>query len=118
MLTTIEIQDLNIYAFHGVLPQEHTVGNMYKIDCILTTDFSAAMKSDRLEDTISYAEAVEIIQNEMNTPSQLLEHVGGRIIDALQNRFGHRLLKTDLRIAKLSPPINADIKACAIHIIS
>jgi len=115
--TTIEIQNLRIHAFHGVLPQEHTVGNLYEINCILTTDFQAALESDDLNDTISYAEVVEIIEKEMRTPSKLLEHVGGRICKSLRMQYGDKLQSTDLRIAKLSPPICADIQACAIHII-
>jgi len=62
MLTTIEIQNLRIHAFHGVLEQEHIVGNMYRIDCTLTTDFSQAMQTDNLDDTLSYADAVEVIK--------------------------------------------------------
>jgi len=53
----------------------------------------------------------------MKTPSKLLEHVGGRICEALRKRFGSRLQGIDLRIAKLSPPICADIEACAVHIV-
>lgn len=113
---TIEIENLKIYAFHGVLPQERTVGNMYQIDCIISTDFSRAMLTDCLDDTLSYADAVEVIQTEMKTSSNLLEHVGGRICKALRSRFGNRIENIDLRIAKLAPPIDADIKTCAIHI--
>jgi len=115
--TTIEIQNLRIHAFHGVLEQEHIVGNLYQIDCILTTDFSQAMTTDHLDDTISYADVVDVIQQEMKIPSQLLEHAGGRICRALRQHFGSRLQGIDLRIAKLSPPMCADIQACAIHIV-
>lgn len=116
MQTSIQIENLRIQAFHGVLPQEHIVGNLYQIDCILTTDFNKAMQTDCLDDTISYAEAVELIKEEMRIPSQLLEHVAGRICQALRSRFGQKLQHIDLRIAKLSPPICADIHACAVHI--
>lgn len=117
MTTKIEISNLKIQAFHGALPQEHIVGNSYSIDLTITTDFSAAMVSDNLEDTISYAEAAEIIKTEMLIPSQLLEHVAGRIITHLQARWGNKIQGIDLKISKLSPPVGLDIESCSIHII-
>ncbi|MDO4496453.1 MAG: dihydroneopterin aldolase [Bacteroidales bacterium] len=117
MQTFIEIQNLRIHAFHGVLPQERIVGNMYQIDCIISTDYTKAMQSDALDDTISYADIVSIIEQEMATPSNLLEHVAGRIGKAIHNAYINRIEKIDLKIAKIKPPIQADIHACAIHVI-
>lgn len=117
MVNKIEINNLKIQAFHGVLPQEHIVGNLYTVDLIIDTDFQDAMHSDKLGDTISYADAAEVIRQEMLIPSQLLEHVGGRIIKHLQHNWGDKIKGIDLRIAKLSPPIEMDIDSCSIHII-
>lgn len=117
MVNKIEINNLKIQAFHGVLPQERIVGNLYTVDLIITTDFQDAMQSDKLDDTISYADAAEVIRQEMLVPSQLLEHVGGRIIKHLQQNWGDKIKGIDLRIAKLSPPIEMDIESCAVHVI-
>lgn len=115
MVTLIEIQNLKLQAFHGALPQERTVGNDYRIDAILEADIPEAMESDELQDTVNYAEVVEAIREEMKIPSNLLEHVAGRILKRLHKDFP-RIRKTDLRIAKMVPPIEADIEACAVHI--
>jgi len=117
MTTKITINNLKLQAFHGVLPQEHIVGNLYSIDLTITTDYSQAMVSDNLEDTISYADAAEIVKEEMLIPSQLLEHVAGRIIRHLQSRWGDRIQGIDLEIKKLSPPISMDIEFCGVHVI-
>ena len=117
MITKIEINNLKLQAFHGVLPQEHIVGNTYSIDISITTDLSKAMYSDNIEDTINYAEVAEIIKEEMNIPSQLLEHVAGRIISHLQHHWGNKILGIDLKILKLSPPISLDIESCSVHVI-
>ena len=117
MITKIEINNLKIQAFHGVLPQEHIVGNLYSVNLSITTDFSKAMSSANIVDTINYAEAAEIIKEEMLIPSQLLEHVAGRIVKHLQDRWGKQILGLDLKISKLSPPINLDIESCSVHVI-
>lgn len=117
MQNIIEINNLKIQAFHGVLPQERIVGNLYSVELSVKTDFSQAMLSDALDDTISYAEAAEIVKEEMMIPSKLLEHVGGRIVKHLQDRWGDKVKGIDLKIAKLSPPIEMDIESCSIHII-
>lgn len=117
MQNIIEINNIKIQAFHGVLPQEHIVGNLYSVNLSIATDFSEAMQTDRLGDTISYAEVAEIVKEEMLIPSQLLEHVGGRIIKHLEERWSGKIKGIDLKISKLSPPIEMDIESCSIHII-
>lgn len=110
---------MQIQAFHGVLPQEHVVGNLYSIDCILEVDVTHAMQTDQLDDTVSYADVAEVISHEMLIPSQLLEHVAGRIIDQLKSRWSNQIIHIDLRIAKQCPPIaGMEIKECAVHLIT
>ena len=116
MQTTICINNLHLYAFHGVLEQEHSVGNDYRIDCQITVDFSQAMRTDDVCDTINYAEVVQVITEAMKQPSRLLEHVAGRIIDSLQQRWPH-IQHIDLCINKMKPPIaNADIESCGVRV--
>ncbi len=118
MTSYIEIQGLKIQAFHGAFQQEHVVGHLYRVDCTLRVDMERAMATDRLDDTVSYAEVVDLIRAEMRTPSQLLEHVAGRIVRAVQERYPGRVLGIDLRIAKQRPPIgHADVEACAVHVV-
>lgn len=117
MISIIKINNLQIHAFHGVLQQEHSVGNDYKINCSIRVDVSKAMSSDNVEDTINYAEVVLIIQREMKQTSNLLEHVAGRIIKALRQQWV-QIETIELTIEKLCPPIpNADIEGCAVKII-
>ena len=55
MRTSIHIGALRFYAHHGVLPQEQKVGNYFKVETILYTDFSRALVTDELTDTLNYA---------------------------------------------------------------
>ena len=75
MTTSVYIDKLRIFARHGVLPQERTVGNTFEVSVRLDFNALRAMISDSIDDTVNYAEAVEIIRGEMSMPSQLLENV-------------------------------------------
>ena len=112
---SILINGLRIYAHHGVLPQERTVGAYFTIDLRLETDFTQAMETDQLCGTVSYAEVCNVVRREMATPSQLLEHVGGRIIHALRQQFP-TVTAIKLRLIKDNPPMGADLQGAGIEI--
>ncbi|MGE0016629.1 MAG: dihydroneopterin aldolase, partial [Bacteroides sp.] len=44
--STIFLQNLVFYAYHGVAPQETAVGNTFIINLSLKGDFGQAMQSD------------------------------------------------------------------------
>ena len=90
MRTSIHIGALHFYAHHGVLPQEQKVGNYFKVETTLYTDFSRALVTDELTDTLNYAEVCKIISDEMAIPSRLLEHVAGRITNSLRSHYNRR----------------------------
>lgn len=111
----IELKKINLHAYHGVMEQERKVGNTFIIDLKLKLDLSRAIASDCLEDTISYATVYELIKQEMNIPSDLLEHAAGRIITRIQNTFP-QITGIELRLAKKNPPMGGDIQEAAIII--
>ena len=113
MRTSIHIGALRFYAHHGVLPQEQKVGNYFKVETTLYTDFSRALVTDELTNTLNYAEVCQINSDEMAIPSRLLEHVAGRIINSLRSHYpqitGGRLIVT-----KEKPPIPGDIRDVSV----
>jgi dihydroneopterin aldolase len=113
MNSKIELKELKFYAYHGVLPQETLVGNNYIITVILTAPLAKAIVSDNLDDTINYAAAYAIIQQEMAIPSKLLEHVAGRILHSLKCHFP-QLTGIKLSVSKLNPPVGGDIHSASV----
>ncbi len=111
-MITVEVNALRVYAFHGVLPQERVVGNEYEVTLHVDLEADEAVKSDELAGTISYADLVEIINDEMMEPSNLLEHVAGRIQRAVTDRWSG-IRSGAVRIAKLTPPIAGSQMASA-----
>ena len=111
----IIVEGLRVYAFHGVMEQERNVGAYFIVDAEVTTDFSVAMETDELCGTISYADIFETIKREMAIPSKLIEHVGGRIVRAIIDRFSN-VAAVKLRILKENPPMGADCRGAGIEI--
>ena len=100
------LEGVKIYAYHGVLPQENTVGSYYYINLKLKTNFETAAQTDNLKDTISYADIYTKVQEEMKIPSKLLEHVCERIALRLFNDFPS-IEELDIELYKENTPMNA-----------
>lgn len=106
----IAINNLKIRAHHGVYDQERKVGNDFVVTLRLDVPASdAAMATDSLDDTINYAEAIDIIKAEMAVPSNLLEHVAGRIRRRLEEAYPGLIAGGELTVAKLAPPVSAQL---------
>ena len=116
MTTKITLQAMKFYAYHGVLEQERRVGNTFVVDLTLTAPLEKAVPSDQLEDTINYAEVYELTKQEMNIPSQLLEHVAGRICRALRHHFP-QIEQIEIRVSKLNPPFGGDVHSASVLLI-
>ena len=79
----IFLRNLKFHAYHGVLPQEQITGNDYLLNVRIKVAMDKAVCTDLLTNTVSYADVFACIQQEMQTPSKLLEHVAGRIVTHL-----------------------------------
>ena len=112
----IILQDIRIYAYHGVFPEEHTMGAYYKICVEISTDFRRAMLHDALSGTINYGAIYKVIQEEMAIPSKLMEHVAYRMMKALFGKFSE-IESIQLSILKENPPIVAtECAGCGVKI--
>lgn len=114
-MNTVFVNGLKIYAYHGVLQQERKVGAYFIINVKVKTDFSSAMHTDELTGTISYADICDVIKQEMATPSNLLEHVAGRIAKSLFDRFAEAQ-SIMLSITKENPPMGMQCDGAGIEI--
>lgn len=83
----IELNGLRFRAYHGVLESERRCGGDYIVDFSCSYPIEKAMHTDVLEDTLDYSAVYQVIAREMALPSNLLEHVAGRIAAALREAF-------------------------------
>ncbi|MCM1108834.1 MAG: dihydroneopterin aldolase [Clostridium sp.] len=111
----ILLDNVKLYACHGVDPQERLTGAYFYVTLEADVDFSQAMQTDSLTGTVSYAELFHCIREEMSTPSQLLEHVAGKILNRIFSDFpavGH----LRLRLTKENPPMGADCREAGVEV--
>lgn len=106
----IAVNGLRLRAAHGVTEQERRVGNDFEVSVWVDVPRSErASVTDCLDDTINYAELVEIVKEQMSVPSVLIEHVAGRIARAVRSKYGVMISGGEVTVSKLAPPISAQL---------
>ena len=114
---TIELDGMEFRANHGCLERERIIGNDFVIDFRGNLDMAAAMESDDLDDAVNYALIYNVIAKEMAQPSNLLEHVAGRIVKALAAEFP-QFVSFSVRVSKKRPPVNGIVQWSRITVSS
>ena len=109
----IHLKTIQLYAFHGCLPEERQIGSDYTVDVDLELDLEKASNSDQLSDTLDYVLAHRIVQEEMKIPSDLLEHVAGRILNRFLDEF-EELRRATVTVAKVNPPIMGNVASVSV----
>lgn len=104
--TSIQLHNLEFYAYHGLLPQERVVGGHYRVDVELSlTPPLRALTEDVIDDTVNYAEVYALIRQQMEQPVNLLEHLAHRITHGLYAQFP-QIQAVKLSVTKVTPPIS------------
>ncbi len=111
--TKIFLNDVRIYAYHGVLPQERTVGGWYRVWVDVDYDFTRALETDNVDDTLDYSKMLAVVNEEMSVPSNLVEHVAGRIAKALFKSFPD-IDSAEIKIVKENPPMGNDTAGAGV----
>ena len=109
----IHIEDMEFYAFHGHFKEEQIVGNKFLIDVTLETDMEKPMESDNLKDAVNYQRAYEIVKQEMQKKSHLLEHIAGRILNALYSEM-EGIMKATVKVTKMNPPVGGRVNSVSV----
>jgi len=111
----IAIEGMSFFSHHGVFPFERQQGATFVVDLYIYCDVSQSSASDQLQDTIDYMAVYQLTAQEMEQPSNLLEHVCHRIGTRIKAVFpGINRLK--VCIAKPAAPIGGEIKR--VYIVS
>ena len=111
----IILKNIRTFSYHGCLVEESKIGSNYRVDLEIETDLSKSENSDDLSDTVDYVLLNQIVVDEMAIRSNLLEHVGRRIIDsALEKIQSIEFIK--VAVSKLNPPIGGDVQEVTIEI--
>ena len=111
----IHLRGLEFYAYHGVLPEEHVLGQRFLIDLDLYLDLSKAGSSDRVEDTIHYGEVYQVIKACVTGEShQLLEHLAEDIAQRVLMKFSATSVRVEVH--KPQAPIPGIFRDVSVEI--
>lgn len=112
----ITIQNLEIFAKHGVFPEENVLGQKFILSAVLYTDTRKAGRTDDLEHSIHYGEVSHFIKNFVEGHTfKLLESVVEQLAQELLLSFS-LLEKVDLEIKKPWAPIGLPLDTVSIQI--
>jgi dihydroneopterin aldolase len=82
MSDTISLHGLRVRGFHGVLPEERAMGQLFVADVTLEVDTAAAAAADAIDLTVDYSslahQLAEVIGGE---PVSLIETLAQRLAD-------------------------------------
>ena len=115
MSSKILLENIKIHAFHGVLPEEKILRTYYILNLTIKADIWKAADTDDLNDTINYAEINNIIHEEMKIPSELLEHVAGRMIEKVSKKFP-QITSIKIKITKTKPPMQGEMNGVSVEL--
>lgn len=113
----IRIKDLEVFAHHGVFPEENELGQKFMVSAILFTDTRDAGRYDRLTDSIHYGEVCQIIDQYMKDHTyKLIERVAESLAEELLIRYKGQLKKVEIEIKKPWAPIGLPLKYVSVKI--
>ena len=115
-MDNITIQNLEVFANHGVYPEENVLGQKFIISAVLYTDTRKAGKSDALEHSTNYGEVCHFIKNMIEGHTfQLIERVAEHLAEKILLTFP-LIEKLDLEIKKPWAPIGLPLDTVSIRI--
>ena len=108
------MEGMAFFGRHGVFPAERELGARFTVDVELAGDLHVAGRSDRLEDTIDYARAYDLVREVVEgEPCHLLEAVAERISRRLLEL--PRVERATVRVHK-KPPLPGEFRSFGVEI--
>ena len=112
----IEIRDLEIFANHGVFPEETALGQKFVVSAVMYTETRPAGLTDDLSASINYGEVSHMI-------TDFLQKNTYKLLEAAVENLAEMLLlslpllkKVTLRIEKPWAPVRLPLKTVAVEI--
>ena len=113
----ITIQNLEVFAKHGVFPEENVLGQKFVLSAILYTDTRKSGLTDSLEDSTHYGEVSHFMKAFVEGHTfRLLESVAEQLTQELLLSFP-LIRKVDLEIKKPWAPIGLPLDTVSVRIV-
>lgn len=111
----IIIEDLEVYAYHGVAREEKILGQMFLISLEILADLENAAVTGNLEASVNYAEVCQSVQSVVQAESfDLIETVAYCVIREIFSGFLNAQ-KVKVLIKKPWAPMGQHLKYAAVE---
>lgn len=111
MEVAIEVYGLEVFGYHGVLPEERETGQLFVYDVTLVAH-DAGVRSDKLSDTIDYTEVASCIRDiSSGRRFNLIEALAGEVAEALLSRFD--VSRVRVRVRKPDVQLGGEVEFTA-----
>jgi len=97
------------------MDEEAAIGGRFSVDVEVSGDFTEAVSTDDLSNTVDYVVVHRIVRSEMAKRSRLIEHVAGRILKSMRTAFS-QINSCTVTITKYNPPVNGQIGAAVFTV--
>jgi dihydroneopterin aldolase len=112
---TVEISGLSLYTHHGVEAAEQEVGQRLVFDLAFEIDSCDATVTDRVEDTVDYADVCQQVALAAQERSyKTLERLCSAIADRMIDRYGADVVT--VRATKPEPPIPLPVDEVSVEV--
>ena len=112
----IKIEDLEVFANHGVFPEENVLGQKFVVSAVMYTDTRRAGLTDELTASIHYGEASAFITEYLKSHTfKLLEKVAEGLAEEMLVRIAG-LQKVQIEIKKPWAPVGLPLKTVSVEI--
>ncbi len=101
-MIAVHLKDITFHAHHGLYKGEEKTGGRFEVNLTAWYDPMGSVKT--LEQTINYVVLFEIVKEQMQLRSGLIENVAENICETIKTRFPE-ITEIILDIYKSSPPI-------------
>lgn len=112
----ITIKGLNLFAYHGVNPEEKENGQNFILDIDYYLESSVSCLTDDVDDTVSYAKVVKCVRKAfLSDKYNLIEKAAQVVAEAIINEFD-LVKRVDITLKKPQAPVSADFDYMAVTI--
>ncbi|WP_391118882.1 dihydroneopterin aldolase [Psychrobacillus sp. L3] len=113
----IHLNDLEFYGYHGVLPEETKLGQIFRVTITLACDLKKAGETDDLAETVNYAEVFELCKEIVEgKPYLLIEAVAEKIAGRILKDYEAKVTGCRIQLVKPNPPIVGHYASVAVDI--
>lgn len=111
----IIIKGMEVFAYHGALSEENSLGQRFTIDITMKKDIRKACINDTLEDTVHYGFVHDdVVTLTKNNKFKLIEKLAEELAKMIVEKYG--VEEVTVSIEKPNAPINGIFKYVAVEI--